>query len=270
MVIQKLLIFLKRDFIYETSYKSAYIFEYIASLFPVFSYYYISKLIRADTASPFLEMYGVDYFSFVIIGIALSQYLLLALNVFARQMRRAQWIGSLEAMINTRTHVAQIILFSPIFNFINKASHLVLVVLVGSLFFSIDLSNINIVSTLIFLLITILFFCSLGIFSASIIILLKNGDPFEWLFGMLVTLLGGAYFPIDFLPSWLMVLAKLNPLTYSFRAIRLSIFKNSTLMELWQELVILTLSTAVLLPFSVLVFCWAVRMSKRKGSLLEY
>jgi ABC-2 type transport system permease protein len=269
-VLRTFLAFIKRDFLIESSYKLSFVFDFLTSLFPVFSYYYICKIFNGSNDEVFISKYGVDYFSFVIVGVALSQYLLLALNVYARNMRRAQWVGSLEVMFNTRSSPYLIILFFSLFSFMNKAFHVIFIFFIGWLFFSVDFSHMNILSTLVILILTMLLYSSLGIFTATLVILIKRSDPFEWILGMTITLLGGAYFPIEVLPSWLEKIASYNPLSYSFLAMRLAVFKNLSILNLWKDILILLLTLIVFLPSSVIIFSWSIRRAKRRGNLMEY
>jgi len=63
---------------------------------------------------------GGDYFSFVLIGIAFSDYLGVGLGSFAGTIREGQMLGTLEAMLVTPTRVHSIILFSSIWQFLHS------------------------------------------------------------------------------------------------------------------------------------------------------
>jgi len=64
------------------------------------TFYFIAKLF-GRAATPYLESYGGDYFSFVLIGIAFSDYLGVGLTSFAGIIREGQMLGTLEAMLIT-------------------------------------------------------------------------------------------------------------------------------------------------------------------------
>lgn len=268
MLIYKIWAFIKRDFIVESSYKFAFVFELTTSVFPVFSFYFLGKLVNGREAVS-LAKYGGNYFPFALVGLAFTQYFMLALQTFATTIRRSQWVGCLEAMLSTQTKPETVVILSSLYSFIMKTVHIALVFLIG-LLLGVDYSNSNIPSIFITLVLTILAFSALGIFSASIIIVLKKGDPIEWVFGSLCSLLGGALFPISLMPNWMQKIALLLPITYSLEAMRLAVFKGYSIEQLAKQLLILGGMALVMSPLSVWCFALAVDKGRRDGTLMHY
>jgi ABC-2 type transport system permease protein len=60
-------------------------------------FFFLSRLVGEGIAGQ-LEPYGGNYFSFVLIGVAFTDYLSVSLSSFAGQIRSAQMQGTLEAM----------------------------------------------------------------------------------------------------------------------------------------------------------------------------
>ena len=114
---RKTLAFIHRDFLNESSYKFAFIIQFIGIFFTVFSFFFLSKLI-GKAASPYLKPYGGDYFSFVLIGIALAGYLQVSLRSFSNSTRNAQVLGTLEALLVTQTQIPTIIFSSTLYSFL--------------------------------------------------------------------------------------------------------------------------------------------------------
>ncbi len=113
-------------------------------------------------------------------------------------------------------------------------------------------------------------FSSLGIMSASFIMVLKKGDPLSWIFTNLSWLLGGVYFPIAVLPGWVQKFSYLLPITYSLEGMRLALLKGYTLRELLPSIIPLLIFTVIMLPVSMWVFKYAVKRAKVDGSLIKY
>ena len=88
----KIISFLKRDFLIESSYKLSFLLQIASSILPVFTFYFVGKLVANNDASHF-ESSGGSYFPFVLVGIALTQYFMSALRIFATSVRRAQRRG---------------------------------------------------------------------------------------------------------------------------------------------------------------------------------
>lgn len=263
----KLNAFLKRDAIIFTSYKMAMITSTIGTVFPVLTYFFINKLVPKNSN---LDLNGLDYFSFALIGVAFTSYFMMAIQEFSATTRRDQMAGCLEALLSSQTNTKTIIFMSAIFKFIHNGTILVFMFLVSALFLGFDFSNIDILATVITFILSLLVFISLGIFSAAGTILFKKGEPFSLVFGSLSSLLGGAVFPISVLPVGIQFLSYLVPIKYALDALRLSILKGYSIQMLSKELLILLILGLVLLPLSLLFFEWAVEKGKKNGTLMQY
>ena len=267
IVLLKLWGFVKRDFLIESSYKVAFAFSLLSSVFPVFSFYFVAKLVEGNAS---LERYGGDYFQFVLVGVAFTQYFMTALRTFATTVRRAQTAGVLEAILSTQTSPQAVILFTSAYSFLVATIHIAIVFALGGLFLGVDYGGANLVSSLATIVLTIASFSALGILSATGIVILKKGDPVELVIGSVSSLLGGAFFPIALMPEWMQLVAKCLPITYALESMRLALFQGQSVAELWLPLTVLASMAAVLLPVSLLAFSWAVDRSRRDGSLIQY
>ena len=98
----------------------------------------------------------------------------------------------------------------------------------------------------------------------------KRGDPINLLIDSLSILLGGVYYPVAVLPSWLQFLAKMLPITYSLEAMRWAILLGDSLTALGREVAALIAFSGAMLPLSLLAFRYAVRQAKRDGSLAQF
>jgi len=269
MLIRKAVAFLKRDYLIESSYKFAFVFEMLTTVFPLVSFYFIGQLVgsRGDSR---LARYGGQYFPFALVGVAFSQYLLLALGTFSRTIRRSQMAGCLEATLSAQTSPQVVIILSSLYCFATKLLHIILVFLLGWLAFGLDYRNANFLSAAVVLLLTAGAFSGLGILSAAAIVLLKKGDPIEWIFGAASSLLGGALFPVEIMPQWMQCLAVVFPITYALEAMRMAILRGHTVWMLWKPLIVLAATGAVLIPLGVWAFAAAVDKGRRDGSLMHY
>jgi len=265
----KAVAFLARDLQIEASYKVPFLIEMLAGVFPVLSVYFVAKLVGPDSEDS-LAKYGGQYFPFAIIGAAFSQYFTVALGAFASTIRRSQMAGCLEAILSTQTSPQTVIVLSALYSFSMKLVHVVIILLLGELALGLDLSRANVLSAGVVLILTVAVFSSLGIFGASVVVIFKKGDPFEWLFGTLSSLLGGALFPVKLLPLWAQTVAMAFPLTHSLDAMRLALLSGYPLTRLGPQLLVLGCMSVLLLPTSVWCFARAVERGRRDGSLMHY
>ncbi len=261
--------FLRRDFLEESSYRFAFVLQILNILFSVSLFYFISLLV-GDAAEPYLSEYGGDYFSFVLIGIAFSGYFGVGLSSFSNRLRQAQITGTLEAMLSTPTRLSHIIISSSLWEYFITTLRVLVYLGVGVILLGVNLSHGNYLGATLILLLTIITFSSLGIISASFVMVLKRGDPVAWAFNAVSTLLGGVYYPITILPGWLQIIARLIPVTYALEGMRLALLQGATIEELAPYIAALLVFSVILLPSSLLVFRYAVARAKVEGSLTHY
>ena len=136
--------------------------------------------------------------------------------------------------------------------------------------FGVNMGNANLFAAMIILILTVICFSSLGIISASFIMIFKRGDPVNWVFGSVSALLGGVLYPITVLPGWLQIFSYLLPITYSLRGMRLALLQGYSLAALGLDILALLVFSVVLLPLGILCFRYAVKKAKMEGSLTQY
>ncbi len=261
--------FLKKGILHEMSYRFAFLLEILSILFFILTFYFITKLF-GKVAIPYLESYGGDYFSFVLIGIAFSSYMGVGLGSFSGNLRSEQMMGTLEAMLVTPTRVSTIIFSLSAWNFIYATAEILIYLLLGTLLFGVDISNANIGAAFLILFLTLGSFTGFGIISASFIMILKRGDPVNWILGNVSDFLGGVYFPITILPPFVQVISHLLPITYALRAIRHALLQGYSFKMLLPDILVLVLFCVIVLPLSIFFFKYAVKRTKLEGTLSQY
>ena len=261
--------FVKRDFSNEVSYRLNFVMSLVGILFSVATFFFLSELFGGVVA-PQLEAYGGNYFAFVLIGIAFSGYMGFSLSSFASKIREGQVTGTLEIMLVGPTRLSVILLSSSIWPGIMVTFRVIVFLLVGVLLFKADLGGANILTALIVLALAITSFSGIGILSASVVLLLKKGDPIAWIFGGVSSLLAGVFYPVTVLPDWLQPLSKLLPLTYALDGLRLGLLKGYSIFQIQTDLYVLLGFTLVLTPLSLLIFRRVLIRAKMEGSLTQY
>ena len=267
--LNKPLAFIKRDFLNEISYRLSCIMQIFGILVSILTFYFLARLFGSAVV-PYLKPYGGDYFSFVIIGVAFSNYQEVAMYSLSRSIRDAQITGTLEALLVTQTEIPTIIISSSLYSFLFTSLRVIAYLLLGSLFFGMDISHANFFTATVILVLTITSLSSFGIISASFVMVFKKGDPITWLFLSVSWFLGGVYYPVAVLPAWLLKLSYLLPITHSLEGMRMSLLQGASLTALFPNVLALLAFTFVMLPVSVMVFRYAVNQAKRDGSLTQY
>lgn len=260
--------FFVRDYSIQTSYRLAFLINIGSVFFSTFTYYFVSRLINEESAQ-LPAQYEGNYFAFVLIGIAFSSYFNVGLRSFATALRSAQTFGTLEAMLMTPASLPSLIIGSATWAYAFTSFRVLIHLILGARL-GIDLSNANYGAALLVMLLSIVAFASVGIIAASVVTVIKQGDPVTLLFGSIANLIGGVLFPITVMPAWLQQIAKLLPITYALEGMREALLFGADWLALRSELIALTIFCIIFAPLSLLVFRLAINRARAEGTLTHY
>ncbi|MEW6203199.1 MAG: ABC transporter permease [bacterium] len=265
----KIYCLIKKEFLEEISYR----LDFLLRIFSIFAFmlifFYIAKVFRG-APTLHLERYGGDYFSFVLIGLAFVGYMQTGLSTFSDGIRTEQTLGTLEAILATRTPITIVLLARLLWNFIYDTFHLAVYFTAGVLMLNAHYTASSLYLIPLILFLSLIAHSSLGMISAGFILVLKRGDPINTLFGMAAQLLGGVFFPITVLPDVLQKVSAFLPITYSLRLMREVCIRGAGFSEIATDLRILFLLSAALFPLSIYFFNAALRRTRIDGSLTHY
>jgi len=265
----KFLAFLKRDFLIDVSYKLKFLLQVGGIFISTLMLFFLSRLVGAGVANQ-MEPYGGNYFAFVLIGVAFTDYLSVSLGSFSGQIRSAQMMGTLEALLVTPTSVPAILFSSTLYNFSFTSLRVLLYLTIGILLFGLKLHVTSLLAFTVIMVLTILSFAGIGLLSAAFIIVFKQGSPVSWLMGTASGLLGGVLYPITVLPSWLKPYAYLLPITHALEAMRQVLLNGATFPAIYKEMFALSLFVFFLLPLGLLSFGYGLKLARKEGSLIHY
>jgi ABC-2 type transport system permease protein len=269
MNLRRAVAFLRKDLVNEASYKFSFVLQFAGVFLSATAFFFLSKLFGSAFV-PELERYGGNYFAFVLIGIAFSDYLGVSLHSFARNIRSAQTTGTLEALLSTRTPFFETLLYMSFYGFLLTTLRVFVYLVIGALVFGVDLGGANVLSALVVLVLTVVSFSAIGLFSAAFIVVFKRGDPVSWVFASLSWVLAGVYYPVSVLPAWMQKISYAIPVTHALEGMRLSLLRGASLGSILPQIGALLVLSAVLLPISILALNRAVRTAKLKGTLIHY
>jgi ABC-2 type transport system permease protein len=201
---------------------------------------------------------------------AMQNYLAMAMTAFSGRLREAQLTGTLEAELVTPVPLHWHLLGSASYAFLFKTFHVAVYVALGCLLGGVRLHWARIPQAFLVLLLAAAAFSCLGILSAATILVLKKGDPLGTAFQILSWLLGGVYFPVSLLPSWLRWMGNLLPMGPSLEALRTLLLGGAPPGAWMRPVGILALWTLAGLPLSCMAYAWAVAWARRRGTLGQY
>jgi ABC-2 type transport system permease protein len=261
--------FFRRDFLIAASYKAAFAGDVLGIAFRVITFYYIGAVF-SDVAMPSSSASQQPYFAFLLIGVALMDFIHTSLETFATSVRDSQTTGTLEAVLLSPIRLAQMVTFSSLWPYAFTAGRFITYLVIGSLLFGLHIAPAGILPGAMVLLLTILCFAPLGIISAAVIMVFKRGTWFQTLITGLSFLFGGVAYPVDVLPPWAARISYVLPLTHSVNATRATLLDGRGLMEVRSDLTYLALFALLMLPISLWLFNVSVNRTKQLGTLTQY
>lgn len=258
--------FVRKDMRIAVSYRLQFVFQFLQIFFGVAMIYFIGKMIGDANSSPLLKQYGSDYFSFALVGLAITSYLKTGLITITNDIRQIMNQGTLEAMCATPVGYLWLLLCTALWPFVFETIRVTFYFLVGVIFFSASFHNANWLAAFVTMLLTIPIFLVLGITSCSILILVKRGDPINWIFSSTSALLAGTMFPTAVLPIWLRIVSKCLPLTHSLEAMRQCLLTGASIGEIRFHLLMLLLFLLILIPLALWIHGMCMRSVRRRGA----
>ena len=259
--------FTKRDFLSWTTYRTAAITQIVGILIGVFSW----GIGAAYVQKPVQEMYGSDYISFLLVGMAVSNLIMpLVLGV---QNQLNPWTIETIMMtgVSTPIFVLGNIMWTYIFSIISFIPYLV----IGTSYFHATIEP-NIVAIALALIISAAIMMGLSMISTGLRILTKSTDPITWAINVLQSLFAGVAFPVVYLNTILFpgasTISWFLPQTWVYHLCRLAMLTNPSLSDpsVITDFLMGTVFAVVLLPLGYKVFWWGVNRSKREGTLGWY
>lgn len=178
--------------------------------------------------------------------------------------------GTLEAILVTPTSVATILFSSSLYNFTMTSLRVFVYLVMGVILFGLELHVTSLPAFLVIMVLTVLSFSGIGLISAAFIIVFKQGSPIDWVMGAVSSLLGGVFYPVSVLPSWLEPFSSLLPITYALEAMRHILLNGATLVEVGDKALALAVFAALLLPAGLVAFGYGLKTARREGSLIHY
>ena len=264
-VFDKLWAFLEKDIRQEASYKMHFALRFVGIFFAVMTFFFVGKLVPGEYVAEF----GGDYFAFALVGVAFTSFLSLGMSSFSGVIRNMQLSGTLEAMLASPTRLTTILIGSSIWAYIFTCINVAIYFIVAVFVFGMQI-NANLLPAAMIFLLTVVSFSSIGIISAGIILVLKKGNPFNFLVSNLFGLLGGMLYPITVMPEWLQTVAGFLPITYALKGMRLAILQGTSLQVLLPDILILLAFGVLLFPIGIATFGLALKKAKKEGSLIKY
>lgn len=259
--------FLCRDLWIARNYRLALALEAAEVILTVTAFFFLGKLVgnQLRTLGPY-----PNYFAYVLLGIATSNFFFISLNRFAQSVRDAQLSGTLPMLFLMRPSPAVLFASSHLASQLAQLLRLVAYLLVGWLAFGFWPNLTAWGASALLLALGMIMFIGIALCSASFILLFKRGDPLNWALSLAGWVVSGVMFPIELLPRWLRSLSAFFPLTWVLSGLRKTTLLGQGIRGVLPEIAWISAMTTLLLVAGVLTLNLAVRRAQREGSLSHY
>jgi len=257
-----------RDARLALSYRMNFWLQWASIIVSVTAFWFISQMIPPSRKFGFMGHVG-SYFEYVVVGLAFVNYQSTALQSFQRSIRGDQMLGTLEAILATPTSLSLIVLSSGVWAFFLTTLQVACYLVLASALFGLNLSGANVLTAVVFLLLTVACMSPLGVMAAATVMTFKQAGPTNFMMGGAAQLLAGVLFPVALLPLPLRYLSQALPLTHALNGMRGAVH-GITIVQLAPDALWLSVATLVLLPISLFVFRRAVDRAKQDGTLGHY
>jgi len=261
--------FIYRGIITMFSYRTALVLQILTMFITTASFYFLAKLVGFQGNNPYLAPYGGNYMVFLIIGIIFQSFVTVSQTSFSQSIRNEQYMGTLESLLLSKTPLYKILTYSSLWTFLFTAINTGVILAIAIIVFRVDL-NVNLLASAIILLLSIVSLAGIGMISAGIIMVTKQGDPISWFVSIISAFLSGVYYPIEVLPKFLKNLALILPNTHALIALRQTLINHYSIAQVRSQIFLLLIFALVTIPLGILAFKKGFDRARREGSLSYY
>ena len=266
LVLTSALAFVRRELATYASYRAKLALGLASLVLSLVTFSFVGRVV-AGAGRGFVEQYGMSYSSFAVVGIFVHSLAVSGLHSFRSAVRREQLQGTLELLLTTR-------LPSPVLVVLAGAGELAITVLGGAALMAGGAALIGLDLRLSpslagALALYLLVMCGVGLASAGVIMVSKEGEPISWAVSGAAGLLGGVYFPVDMLPGWLQAGARVLPTTHALAVARYGV-EGATAPGFAGSLSFLAVSAVASIVVGLAVLEWGCRRARNAGTLGHY
>jgi ABC-2 type transport system permease protein len=259
-------IFALKDLRIALTYRLSFVLGLFTAFYGILSFFFISRVVghSATVGTP------TEYFRFIVVGVTISNVLRAAVMTAASNVRRDQTEGTLEILATQPiSPVALALGWSalPVMEAIFEgAVTLAVAVPLGFSGFTPDWLSVALV-----LVISIAVFLAIGFLGAAFVLAIQQGTGVMGLIVGVMSLAGGAIFPVSVLPGSAHILTTISPLTYTLRAMRGAMLGGQSPGHLLStSLGVVLIYAAVVIPLATVALSMSFRFARSRGSLARF
>jgi ABC-2 type transport system permease protein len=245
------------------SYRLRLAAQLLGTLFTLMIFFYVAKLVRADAVG-----HGADYYEFVVVGIATLAILEAGLTV-SQLVRMELVAGNFERLLISPFGPVAGAMSMAVFPIAFATLFAGLILALAAVLFGVPIHIAGIPLGLVVVAFGGVAFAAIGLLFVGALLAFKSAMGATWVMAAL-GLLGGIYFPVKLFPEWIRWASEVQPLTPAADLLRHLLLGTPTTEAAWLELLKVAGFAAVLMPVAAAILWQAVKISRRRGTIMEY
>ena len=261
------LAFVRRDRAIDFSYRAGLVLRLASAIVTVGVFFFISRAVGPASSASLGG--GRDYFAFVLVGVALQEFLGQSVGGLGSQVRENQTTGTLEFMLLSPSRLPVLLLSSALWLQVSAAMSAGTYLVAGTLLGA-DFGRADVPATILTLVLAIVGFTGLGLLAAAVVVMVKRGNPLGWAIRGASLVLGGVFYPTSVLPEGLRILGAALPITHALELLRGAILDGSGIVAMAGGFVALAVVSIAWLALGLAGFALAIRLGRIDGSLNQY
>jgi len=205
---------------------------------------------------------------FLLIGTLVWAYLSAVLDDMSLVITWERWEGTIEHTLMAPVPRAVHLIGMSAFGVIHATLRTLLILACALPFFHVSWAHASWAGAAAVIAVGSISLVGLGILTGILPMLYpERGEQMSFMVQAAVLLVSGVYYSVGILPTWLQAVAHVSPATYVLRGIRSALIDGQGLGGQVENLVILAVFGAILIPVSLLAFSLAERWAKKTGRL---
>jgi ABC-2 type transport system permease protein len=255
----------RRDFRVALSYRMRFVSHMLSIFFTLTLFHFISRLVRV----PSFESAG-GYYAFAVIGLITLQVLNSTLILPPAVLRQELVAGTFERLLVSPFGALRGIASMLIFPFVYALTTALLMLVFAGLLFGVHLHWATVPLVVPVGLLGALSFAPFGLLFLALLLSSKQSVTGAGFVVAGISLVSGLYFPVALLPAWMRFLSEIQPFTPATDLMRHLMVGAPLHASAAVEVAKVAGFAAVLLPISLLAVSAALRVSRKRGTILEY
>lgn len=225
----------------------------------LFAYLMYNFVFSGQTDSRFAGYTGTgDYISYVVLGGTMYSLAVSMLMIVSRSLITELREGSLEALLLTPSSRKGYFLGTGLQGLMRVGIEFCAIILIGWIF-GLNLKHLDGMATLVVLTLTVWSFFTQALVLGSVMLYFRDTYITQNTLFVVMSLVSGVAFPVQYLPGWLYPLSQIMPLNFGLQAFRRSVIEGGGLWASRNDLVALIVLSLIYL----VIGAWALQVTEK-------